>query len=313
MLLKGRNCNAFMNKTLEEWVGNMLEEKKTIINCSVGTIATSDVIDTNSEITLIRRLVAGATIDLEELILISEELYYTVAKNDFIVKYLVELKEKDEYTFHHSINTAIYSMLIGKWLHLSRTDINNLILSGLLHDIGKMKISNEILNKPGKYTEDEYRIMKLHPIYGHEMLETVNNLDQDVRLAVLLHHERSDGSGYPYHFTQEKLNLSSKIVAFADVYDAMISDRVYRKKMTPFEAFAILLKSLSHQFDSKIVNTFIKKYPAYLIGATVCLSNGERGVIVHIPESDIASPIVMIGKKSIDFTICRTLKIINIE
>ncbi|MFT4146234.1 MAG: HD-GYP domain-containing protein [Mobilitalea sp.] len=295
------------------WVGNMLEEKKTIINCSVGNIAASDVIDTNGEITLIRSLAAGRLLDLEELILISEELYYNVNKNDIIVKYLAELKEKDGYTFHHSINTAIYSMLIGKWLHLSRTDINNLILSGLLHDIGKMKIPNEILNKPGKYTEDEYRIMKLHPIYGHEMLETVNNLDQDVRLAVLLHHERSDGSGYPYHFTQEKLNLYSKIVAFADVYDAMISDRVYRKKMTPFEAFKILLKSISHQFDSRIADTFLKIYPTYLIGMSVRLSNGEKGVIVDIPMSDITCPIVKAGNKHIDFSKCRTVKIINIE
>lgn len=291
----------------------MLDEKKTMIDYSVGNIATSDVITASGEIYLIRRLAAGAPINLEKLMLISTQLYYNILKNDTIVKYLIELKEKDEYTYTHSINTAIYSLLIGKWLHLSKRDINNLILSGLLHDVGKMKIPNEILNKAGKYTEDEYSSMKLHPIYGYEMLKTEDNLDRNVKLAVLLHHERSDGSGYPYHYTEEKMNLYSRIVAFADVYDAMISDRVYRKKMTPFEAFEILLNSVNDQFDSKIANTFFKQYPSYLIGATVRLSNGESGKIVHIPLSNITCPIVMADNKIIDFSNCRTLKIDNIE
>ena len=291
----------------------MLEEKKTMIDYSVGNITTSDVITASGEIYLIRRLAAGTPINLEKLMLISTQLYYNILRNDAIVKRLMDLKEKDEYTYTHSINTAIYSMLIGKWLHLSKVDTNNLILSGLLHDIGKIKIPNEILNKAGKYTEDEYGMMKLHPSYGYELLKTEDSLDQNVKLAVLLHHERSDGSGYPYHFTEEKMNLYSRIVAFADVYDAMISDRVYRKKMTPFEAFELLFNSLKDQFDSKIAHIFFKKYPAYLIGATVRLSNGEQGEIVHIPASDITSPIVMVGNKTFDFSKCQTVKITNIE
>ncbi len=295
------------------WVGNMLEEKKTMMDYSVGNIATSDVITASGEIYLIRRLAAGTAINLDKLMLISTQLYYNILRNDTIVKRLMELKEKDEYTYTHSINTAVYSVLIGKWLHLSKVDTNNLILSGLLHDIGKINIPNEILNKAGKYTEDEYRIMKLHPINGYEMLKTEASLDQNVKLAVLLHHERSDGSGYPYHFTEEKMNLYSRIIAFADVYDAMISERVYRKKMTPFEAFELLLNNLKDQFDWKIAHTFFTKYPAYLIGATVQLSNGERGKIVHIPAEDITNPIVMVGNRTIDFSKCQSVKIINIE
>lgn len=214
---------------------------------------------------MLQKLAIGNPLDFDELILISSQFCKSFHADDYVMDFLSEIKNIDEYTYKHSIHTAIYSMLIGKWLQRSETEIEHLIISGLLHDIGKINIPKRILNKAGKYTEDEYEMMKIHPIYGYEMLKDIDELDHNIKMAVLLHHERMDGSGYPYHYKIQDINLYSRIVAIADVYDAMVSDRIYKKKMVPSDAIDVLMNKEYYLFDSKVLNIFFKYYSDYMI------------------------------------------------
>ena len=224
---------------------------------------------------------------------------------------MTEIRSKDEYTYSHCVNVAFYSMLIAKWLKLSDIDINKAIQSGLLHDIGKAKIPVELLNKKGSLTKEEYEIIKKHSIFGYEIIKEMQEIDSDVKNAVLLHHERVDGSGYPFHYYRDDLNLYSRIVAVADVFDAMTSDRVYKKRISPFEVFEMFQTMGLAIFDSNILITFINKIATYLIGANVFLSNGDIAEISFIPPQSVIYPIVKTTAGYIDLSNTEDVKILS--
>jgi len=235
-------------------------------------------------------------------------------KNDKrnVINYLNKIRSADEYTYTHCVDVAFYSMLIGAWLNLPDEEINEVIQAGLLHDIGKVKIPNKILNKKGKLTTEEFNIIKKHTILGHEILSKMDDISDGVKNAVIFHHERMDGTGYPFGMSATFIDLYSKIVAIADVFDAMTSDRVYRKRKTPFDVFEMFKTVGVRIFDSTILNTFIKKISPYYIGANVMLNNGERGRIVYIPPRDVLSPIIEIQSDYLDLSIQNNVEILSI-
>lgn len=262
---------------------------------------------------ILNDLASGKKLSTDKILIASELIYSTIDKRECIIKSLREVLVSDEYTYTHSIQTAFYSMLIAKWLGLSKEDITKAIKAGLLHDIGKTKIPSEILNKQGKLTVQEYEQMKEHPLIGYKMLnEQGNDIDEEIKLAVLYHHERLDCSGYPLKASFQELNMLSKIIAVADVFDAMTSDRVYKKKISPFGVFEMFLTVGLSYFDTTVLNAFIKNIAPYYIGAKVLLSNGEIGEIVYIPPQDIAHPIIRFGDKFCDFSSKRNIEILEI-
>lgn len=219
-----------------------------------------------------------------------------------IVKVLNEERHYDEYTYTHSINVAIYAMLIGKWMKLGQEDIQNLVIAGLLHDVGKIKIPYKVLNKTGKLTDAEFALIRKHPEMGYDILLEQRAASEDICQAVLLHHERMDGSGYPYHIKGEEICLYARIVAVADVYDAITTNRVYKNKRTPFEAFEIIRSEEIKNMDLNIVNIFITNISIHYVGMNVLLNTGEVGKIVYIPPQCVSNPIVDLNHKYIDFS-----------
>lgn len=259
---------------------------------------------------IINSISCGEKLDYKRVIDVADLIFSGVKGYSYIVKCMTEVRNADEYTYNHCVNTAFYSMMIGKWLGLCEDDIRKLILAGLLHDIGKAKIPKQILNKKGKLTPEEFEQIKKHTIYGYDMLNEIDNLDLEVKRAALMHHERIDRSGYPFNAAPDKVGLYAKIVAIADVFDAMTSERVYKERSTPFAAFEMFKSIGIGCFDTKALNAFLNNLPKYYIGSNVELSNGVKGEIVYIPPHDILNPVVKTDNGYIDLSLEGNLKIV---
>lgn len=209
------------------------------------------------------------------------------------------MREYDDVTFAHCISVAVLSHLIGEWMHYPEEDLNVLSLCGALHDIGKLRIDSAIISKPGKLTKEEYRKVQEHPKLGFEILKD-RDLDVRVKYAALCHHERGDGTGYPMGLAGDKIQKFSKIVAIADVYDAMTADRSYRKGMCPFQALEIIEQDGFSKYDPQIMMTFMEKIVQSYINASVLLSDGRIGEIVGINQNAIIRPLVRIDDLFVD-------------
>lgn len=221
-------------------------------------------------------------------------------------------KMADSYTYTHSINVALLCTLIGKWMKYGQNTIDNLMLAGLLHDIGKMRIAKSILNKPEKLTDAEFEEIKKHPVYSYELLQDNVEIPLDVKIGVLMHHERMDGSGYPYGVYNENINDIAKILAVADAYDAMISERPYQKKHSPFEVMQLMQDGIFGKLDSKILLTFLSNIATYYIGTYVTLNTGEIGEVVAINPSCVYRPIIRVHDRYIDMNVDYTVQIVDI-
>jgi HD-GYP domain-containing protein (c-di-GMP phosphodiesterase class II) len=178
------------------------------------------------------------------------------------------------------------------WLHYSSGEINELILAGLLHDIGKTQIPMSILQKMGKLSQDEMHLAQLHATYSYSLLSSVEGLSSDVIFGILQHHERLDGSGYPGNFSSTKIHRYARIIAIADIYDAMTSDRVYKDKVTPFLAADELAYGMISKLDVGICTTFLDQFRYSILGNTVNLKDGQEGEIVYLGEFLNPSPII---------------------
>ncbi len=220
-----------------------------------------------------------------------------------------ELNEKDEYTYRHTICVGIIATMIGKWLNLPPKDLNDLTLGATLHDIGKAKISVEILHKPGKLTKEEYDEMKLHTIYGYELLKNIDSIHENVALIALQHHEREDGKGYPMGLAGHQVGYLSKIVAVADVFHAMSSARVYHQA-SPF--YAVMKQMQNDAFgklEPNIVLTFMNKIMNSLVGKRVLLTDQSEGIILMIDPYDPIRCLIQTDERLIDLRYSQNLQI----
>lgn len=224
--------------------------------------------------------------------LIDEMLMPVLLQSDSIFSYLHVMHYKGEDLFRHSVNVAVIAGLMGKWMHLSEAEIKQLVLVGLLHDIGKTRIPEMILNKPGKLLPEEMKIMKQHAFIGYEILQTVDAIDEITRQGVLQHHERLDGSGYPGALLVDQVGAIAKIIAIADAYDAIVSPRVYHKASSPIEAMRWLYHEMFGRMDPQICLLFIQQAKKSLIGSLVKLSNGVIAKIIYLQAESVSAPIV---------------------
>lgn len=192
---------------------------------------------------------------------------------------VTDLRLYDDTTYNHSLGTTILSIAIGKQLRISRKDLSDLALCALLHDMGKMKIPVEIIQKPAKLTNEEFQIVRTHPKLGYDMLADKNLVSERVLNGIVSHHERIDGSGYPYHTKGKRIPFFGRIIACADVYDALTAQRPYRTPSQPNEAIEYIMGSAGRQFDSGVVKAFLKCVSPYPVGSCVKLSNGDTAVV----------------------------------
>lgn len=207
---------------------------------------------------------------------------------------LYRIKTHHEYTFTHSLHVAVLTGLLGKWTGFTGTRLKDLILAGLLHDIGKALVPRKILDKPGPLTTKEMDIIKLHSEQGYLLLSNCDGISKEVKLGVLQHHEREDGSGYPFGLKGTDLNICAKFVAIADIYDAMTTERVYRKKIPPFTAINIMLNQMGDKLDPITCLTLSAKLWKFLIGMRVLLNNGLQGKVVQMTNIATARPVVQL-------------------
>lgn len=214
---------------------------------------------------------------------------------------LHNMREFDDITYIHSINVALISNVFAQWLHLGSEDKRILTVGAMLHDIGKLKVPEKIINKPGKLTPAEYNIIKTHTLQGYNILKD-KNIDGRIKECSLMHHERCDGSGYPLGLLSESISPYAKIIAIADVYDAMTSARCYRGPLCPVRVVSILEAEGFQKYDSKFLLTFLEHVAGTYMNNRVRLSNGEEGEIVFMNKHQYSKPMVKTASGFIDLS-----------
>ena len=214
----------------------------------------------------------------------------------------------DDPTYAHSVNVALICNIFAKWLGFEKEELNVVTMAGLLHDIGKTKIPEGIITKPGKLTDEEYTLVKTHPDEGYKILKETT-LNPHIINSALMHHERMDGSGYPNHLEGDQIDPCARIVAIADVYDAMTSRRVYRGALCPFKVITIFESEGYHKYDSQYIYVFLEYIVNTYINNRVRLSDGREGTIVLINKFDLAHPVVVTDDGWIDLSRDHTLSV----
>ena len=261
---------------------------------------------------LFQKVAEENIVDFEAFKMIKSHVENNFTDNFKIIGCINLFKYADSYTYTHSINVALLSMLIGQWMKYGDKKIESLLIAGLLHDIGKMRIDPKILNKPGKLTESEFEEVKKHPRYSYELLQSKTDISLDIKVGILMHHEKIDGSGYPYGVYNENINDIAKVLAVADVYDAMLSERPYKKKHSPFDVMQLMQEGVFGKLDTKILLTFLTHIASYYIGVYVQLSTGEIGEVVAINPACVFRPIVKVKDKYIDLFTEKSISIVEL-
>lgn len=224
----------------------------------------------------------GTQIDHRAARPLVENFIDSVLRNENAAVTLFKLRGFDEYTYTHSINVSLLAILLGRHLGLERPELLKLGLAGMYHDVGKARIPEAILNKPGKLTEAEFQLMKTHPLEGYKIMAGQPELDPEVLRAVVEHHERHDGSGYPRGLEGEDIGLFSRVIAVVDVYDALTSRRVYKDAMAPAKALGMMYQWRDKDFPHHAVESFIRCVGVYPVGSFVRLSGGEYGIVASV-------------------------------
>ncbi|MBU1042305.1 MAG: HD-GYP domain-containing protein [Proteobacteria bacterium] len=224
----------------------------------------------------------GTDINVGKAACLVDRFVESVLRNGTAAVTLFKLRNFDEYTYTHSINVSILAVLLGKHLGLGKSSLLKLGLAGLLHDAGKEFVPQHILNKPGKLTGDEFRVVKAHPLAGFNLLRKQRDMQVDVLQAVLEHHERHDGSGYPRGLRDDSIGLYSRVLAIVDVYDALTSKRVYKEALPPAKALALMYSMRDTQFAADDIDNFIRCVGVFPTGSLVRLTGGEHGIVMSI-------------------------------
>lgn len=242
-----------------------------------------------------------APIDTYSLLMNTLNLFSSNLTTIGVFDMLHNMREYDDVTYHHSMSVGIICNIFGKWLGFSKEDIEVLTLAGLLHDVGKVMVPDAIIKKPERLSVTEYEIIKTHPFQGYNLLKD-EDIDDRIKKAALMHHERCDGTGYPSRLLSNEIDEFAKIVAIADVYDAMTSARVYRGPLCPFDVVHIFETEGLKRFDPKYLLTFLKRIMDTYMNNDVLLNNGETGSIVMINQLYLSKPVIKTSSSFIDLS-----------
>lgn len=262
---------SFGKRKIEEYT---VEEKKVVVEKYFGTVSyVKNVFDIARQFN---------TIPMQDLMDSTKDTINNLLDNYTLVHVVKNLRGTDDYTYQHSVNVGILAGIIGRWMKMDNESLQTLVLAGIMHDIGKAKIPDVILNKPGKLTASEFEIMKQHTVEGYKMLSTIPETPEAVVMSALQHHERIDGSGYPLGITAERIHDFSKIIAVADTYDAVTTDRVYQPKRSPLAVMEILDDEMFKKIDARSSLSMLMQIRDSLQDKKVVLKNGEMATIIFV-------------------------------
>ena len=271
-----------------------------------------------SEQTRLKAIKSLKRLNIDDCVYIANSIVEEIRECDSMIVETINLSTYDNYTYSHSVNVDILSVILGVALGLRDDELRKLSQAALLHDIGKTCVPIEIINKPGKLTEEEYAEVKNHPRYGYNMLRDNYEVSSVARNAILSHHENEDGSGYPRGLTSEKIHLFAKIIHIADVYDALTTKRVYKDAMNPADALEYLMGNAQRMFDKDMVATFMEYIAPYPLGVQVELSTGQKAYVIKNNRAMLSRPMVRLDGgatidllERLDITITKLLTNVN--
>lgn len=242
---------------------------------------------------------------------IASNLMNAINSTDAIAVDISALKTSDEYTFKHSVDVATMSMVLAKQQGLSQKQIYEIGVAGLLHDIGKTKIPLDILNKPSRLTDEEFAVMKQHPVFGYRMIKDRDEFSNEICMAVLQHHEKMNSKGYPVGFPSDKITQYARILTIADIYDALVTERPYKSAFSQREAVEMIM-SMTGELDLTAMKSFLESMILYPVDSIVELSNGEKAKVVKNNPHYILRPTVVGIKSGRVYDLSMDIKCANI-
>lgn len=248
----------------------------------------------------------------EEIDTTALKLIESLTSDNITMVNIFDLKKYDDYTFHHSLSVAVMSLAMGIELKLNEIQLKELVLSALLHDIGKVSVPIEILNKPSRLTPEEFNIVKKHPLDAGKYLLGNNLITENTFRGIVCHHEKWDGTGYPNRLSKDNIPFYSRIITVADVYDALTSTRPYRKPSEPTEAVEYIMGGTGTYFDQDMVKVFLKKIAPYPVGCKVKLSNGREAAVIKNNPSQPLRPVVSMIDSSDIYDLYNDFSTLNI-
>ena len=240
-------------------------------------------------------LISGKTVEIATFEQITGNFIDSVFRNHDALVCLTRIREKDAYLLEHSINVSILMAVFCKHLRCERATMEEVCLGALMHDLGKVRIDEAVLHKPGKLTEDEFELMKKHVLFSRDILtETSSKVPRRTMEVVMQHHEKLDGHGYPFGLHADKITRFGRMMSIVDIYDALTADRCYKRGMVPNAALGILQSLAPHQLDGDLVLEFIRCMSIYPVGTLVKLESGKLGIVAETNPNELTKPKVKV-------------------
>ncbi|MCL1124384.1 HD-GYP domain-containing protein [Shewanella surugensis] len=255
----------------------------------------------------------GKAIEISPFETLADNMINMMLQDHDALSCMSALRSKDAYLLEHSVNVAFLLVTFGRYLTLEQPILKQLVIGGILHDIGKIRVDIKVLNKPGKLTAAEFEHIKLHQNYAIDILDNIQGLSQVSKDICLMHHEKLDGKGYPRGLVAEQISLHGRMSCIVDIFDALTANRSYKEAMSPAAAFKILLSLTPFHLDKDLVYDFIRCVGIYPVGSLVELSNGLVGIVWEANKRDALHPIVkcfysVLNRRYVNVTMIDLLK-----